>query len=329
MKISQKARQISMLLIIFILCSTVPLGCTKTKDAEENKQTKDTSAGQISTEETTEEHTEDMQLGSTESRQAEQGKEPIITEMDWSEYFQGLNGAAVFYTPWENKYQIYNQELAETRRSPCSTFKIISALAGIENGIISREDSTRTWSKEQFWMEDWNKDIDFKEAFRTSCVWYFREVIDELGQENMKAQLDSLSYGNCDISDWEGHLNNNNNNPALTGFWIESSLKISPKEQVEVMDRIFGADTVYAPDTLQLLQEAMLITDQDTTAFPVYGKTGTGKMSGETVDSWFTGFVETEHGNVYFCVYLGQSDGEEVSSARAKEAALALIGDKI
>ena len=33
-------------------------------------------------------------------------------------------------------------------------------------------------------------------------------------------------------------MNTNNNNRTLTGFWIESSLTISPKEQVEVMERL-------------------------------------------------------------------------------------------
>lgn len=31
---------------------------------------------------------------------------PVITEMDWSGYFEGMNGAAVIYDPAENCYQI-------------------------------------------------------------------------------------------------------------------------------------------------------------------------------------------------------------------------------
>lgn len=76
---------------------------------------------------------------------------------------------------------MYNGDLAMTRRSPCSTFKIISSLIALEHGIITPEDSTRTWSDEMFWNEDWKRDIDFGEAFRTSCVWYYRQVIDEIG----------------------------------------------------------------------------------------------------------------------------------------------------
>ena len=66
---------------------------------------------------------------------------------------------------------------------------------------------------------------------------YYRQVVDDIGKDMMQKELDKLQYGNCDISDWEGRLNTNNNNRALTGFWIESSLLISPKEQVEVMEQ--------------------------------------------------------------------------------------------
>lgn len=158
-------------------------------------------------------------------------REPQTADADWSEYFDGMNGAAVLYDAPTQRYTVYNASLAGTRRSPCSTFKIISSLIGLESGVIDPEQSTRTWSGETFWNENWNHDIGFDEAFRTSCVWYFREVTDEIGQERMQEEIDRLSYGNCDISDWEGSLNTNNGNQALTGFWIESSLAISPKEQ--------------------------------------------------------------------------------------------------
>ena len=150
---------------------------------------------------------------------------------------------------------IYNKELALTQRSPCSTFKIISSLIGLENGIIDPDNSVRPWSGEIFWNEDWNRDINFSDAFRTSCVWYFRQVTDDIGKVKMQNELNKLKYGNCDISDWEGKLNTNNNNRALTGFWIESSLKISPKEQVEVMERIFGTDSTYSERTQNILNK--------------------------------------------------------------------------
>lgn len=251
--------------------------------------------------------------------------EPIIAEMDWSNYFEEINGAAVIYDPAENCYQLYNQELALTRRSPCSTFKIISSLIGLENGIIEPDNSTRIWSGEVFWNENWNWDIDFSEAFRTSCVWYFREVIDEIGTDAMQDGLNKLQYGNCDISDWKGELNTNNSNPALTGFWIESSLLISPKEQVEVIERIFGDNTTYSEETRNQLKQVMLLSESDGANLSIYGKTGMGMSYGVVVDAWFTGFAETPEKRIYFCVYLGETEDKDVSSTKAREIAVNIV----
>lgn len=245
--------------------------------------------------------------------------------MDWANDFDGINGAAVIYDSTENRYQIYNQELAFTQRSPCSTFKIISSLIALENGIIEPDHSTRTWSGEIFWNEEWNKDINFSDAFHASCVWYFREVIDEIGKDMIQEELNKLSYGNCDISDWEGRLNTNNSNPALTGFWIESSLLISPKEQVEIMERIFGDNTDYSEGTRNQLKQVMLLSEQKEADISIYGKTGMGKADGIVVDSWFTGFADTVNKRIYFCVYLGETDDKTVSSAKAREIAIKIV----
>ena len=255
------------------------------------------------------------------------GMEPETVDVDWSEYFNGLNGAAVVYDATNRQYTMYNADLAVDRSSPCSTFKIISSLIALENGITTPEDSTREWSGEVFWNEDWNKDIDFSEAFRTSCVWYYRQVIDDIGKDLMQKELNKLQYGNCDISDWEGRLNTNNNNRALTGFWIESSLMISPKEQVEVMERIFGDHSDYSEETRNELKQVMLVSEQDRADISIYGKTGMGKAEGVVVDAWFTGFAEGTEGRIYFCVHLGRTDGMNVSSAGAKEIAIQIVSD--
>lgn len=261
-----------------------------------------------------------------EELETEEEQPQIMTE-DWSSYFDGMNGAAVIYDRAENRYAVYNEELAETRRSPCSTFKIISSLIALEQGIIIPDDSVRPWSGETFWNAEWNRDIGFEDAFRTSCVWYFREVIDEIGKETMQNELEKLPYGNCDISDWKGEQNTNNSNRALTGFWIESSLKISPKEQAEVMERIFGEDSAYSEETTELLKEVMRLPDEYETDLPIYGKTGMGKAEGVTVDAWFTGFAELPETSVYFCIYLGQSEGMNATSAAARDIAVRLVSD--
>lgn len=340
-KIHISYKILSLILIFTLLALS---GCSKERDNLTDKPTEETQSleapfteGITQTEESpAEDISETEELPANESLKASEtitGKvqeeitEPSITDVDWSDYFDGINGAAVIYDPAEKCYQIYNQELALTQRSPCSTFKIISSLVALENGIIDPNNSTRTWSGEIFWNEDWNKDIDFSDAFHASCVWYFREVIDEIGQDMIQEELDKLQYGNCNISDWTGQLNTNNNTPVLTGFWIESSLLISPKEQVEVMERIFGDHTDYSTETLNQLKQVMLLSEQSDSDISIYGKTGMGKANGIVVDSWFAGFADTAEKRLYFCVYLGETEDKNVSSAKAREIAVKMVSD--
>lgn len=242
----------------------------------------------------------------------------------WADYFGDLNGTAVVYDPDENTFWIYNADLADARSSPCSTFKIISSLTGMENGVIDPSNSVRSWSGESFWNDDWNRDIDFYDAFRTSCVWYYRQVVDDIGPDMMQEALDALQYGNCDLSDWAGRLNTNNSNPALTGFWLESSLKISPREQTEVMERIFGSASRYSADARAALKEVMLLPVASQDSCMIYGKTGMGKRNGVVVDAWYTGFADIGR-RIYFCVRLGETKNQDVSSTRAREIAVSLI----
>ncbi len=239
---------------------------------------------------------------------------PTIADADWAPWFEGLTGAAVVYSPAQNHYDIYNRDLAQTRRSPCSTFKIVSSLVAMESGQLRPEESTRAWSGEQFWNEEWNRDLDFDEAFRTSCVWYFRQL-------SRRDRAGADGDGACGTGIWErrhqrlgGRLNTNNQNRALTGFWIESSLRISPQEQVAVLARIFEPGSAYDGENLATLRRVMRGWEQGNMV--VYGKTGMGKAEGVTVDAWYAGFAEKDGERRYFCVYLGETKGAEVSSTK-------------
>lgn len=324
---------------VFSLSFLAFTGCWKESTSQRNTQQEEVQAAKDPTQ--TAEETKSSPAATAPIQTAETAEEapaneapqktpePTTSEMDCSDYFDGINGSAVIYDTAKNCCQIYNQELALTRRSPCSTFKIISSLIALEHGIIVPDHSTHTWSGETFWNEDWNRDIDFSDAFRASCVWYFREIVDAIGKDTMQTELDRLSYGNCDISDWQGELNANNNNPALTGFWIESSLLISPKEQVEVLERIFGEHSDYSEETQNHLKQVMLLPDQNDAGISIYGKTGMGKAHGVVVDAWYTGFADAADKRIYFCVYLGESDSENVSSARAREIAAEIVSDYV
>lgn len=238
--------------------------------------------------------------------------------LDLSANFNGITGCAVLYSPSENKYSLYNKDMAEQEVSPYSTFKIISTLIGLHNDIIKDETSTMNYDGTQYPNSEWNENLTLQKAFQTSCIWYFHQIINSAGEQEVKKELSELEYGNCDVSAWEG--SNINPYKELNGFWLGSSLKISPYEQVGVLSKIFEGKSFYDSQNVEILKKIMLIEDGQEKK--VYGKTG----SGTNGEAWFIGFTEKGQQREYFAIYLEDSlQKERVSSSLAKEIALKII----
>lgn len=236
-------------------------------------------------------------------------KAPQIEEVNLSQYFMGLNGTAVFYNPSTEQYKVYNQALSKQRSSPCSTFKIMSSYISLAETLVSLENSEKIWNGTTYWLPDWNKNMTLPEAIQVSCVWYYRRLIDDIGPSKIQTYLSKYAYGNEDISDWDGKLNDNEKKRDLNGFWIESSLKISPFEQVQFLSKVFAEPNQAAVD----LKKIMPVID-----FPIkiYGKTGMGLKDDKIADAWFVGFYEVNNVPIYFAVRLADGASDKVKDYR-------------
>lgn len=262
--------------------------------------------------------TEPQSAQNTDRAEESEASDTTETIVDLSEFFQEINGCAVLYEESSQTYTFYNKELCEREVSPLSTFKIISALAGLENEVLENENSKMEYSDADYPVDAWNTDLTFKEAFETSCVWYFRQVVDRVGQENMRTMLHELSYGNCNLSEWNG--SGANPLPELNGFWLESSLKISPIEQVNTLYDILGRDDHFDVGHIEMLKNIMRVTDLDQGC--LYGKTG----STSDGKAWFVGFLEENGDRTYFAVYLDDMQNKDIISGnKAKEIAVNIL----
>lgn len=244
-----------------------------------------------------------------------------VENVDYSVYFKGIRGCAVLYNLQENEYRLYNSELCEQEVSPLSTFKIVSTLAGLNNGVLESETSNMAYSGTLYSVQDWNDNLTLEQAFQTSCIWYFRQVIDEVGAEELQRELVDLQYGNCDISEWDG--SNINPLPELNGFWLASSLKISPICQVEVLKSIFEGKSSYSGEDINILKNIMAVNGE---ANGIYGKTGSGPGG----RAWFVGFLEENGNRIYFAVYLEDSEQKDkVSGDMAREIAMDILAQAV
>lgn len=244
-------------------------------------------------------------------------------DIDLSQYFKGVNGTAVFYNPQTAEYKIYNKELSLKKSSPCSTFKIMSAYMALSENIVTKENSNLKWNGKNYENPAWNKTINLQDAFKTSCVWYFRTLIDKISPAKVKAYLQKYHYGNQDISDWNGDTNTNTDIAELKGFWIESSIQISPLEQVKFLSRLFSEEN----QNTKTLKELMLISEEPV---KIYGKTGLGIKDNLVNNAWFIGFYERHNHKIFFAIRLNDKenplkDYRHSASFYAREIALDII----
>lgn len=293
-----------------ILCVSLT-GCMGEKKAESNAVSL---AGEQQNEEPY--STENQETTVTgRATQADRLKGVKEVNVDYSGEFNGLNGCAVIYDESEEIVYFYNKAMGKEEVSPYSSFKIISALIGLDCGILADENSHMEYNGTQYPLPEWNQELTLKAAFRNSCIWYFYQVIQEAGRERVSEELKKVQYGNCDISEWYG--SGINSSPDLNGFWLGSSLKISPYEQVEVLSGIMEGKYDFAQENVNILKSLMFIQSGDAGDF--YGKTGAGTDG----QAWFVGFVEKDEQRKYFAVYLDDSNHKmQINGNVAKEIAV-------
>lgn len=236
--------------------------------------------------------------------------EPTIIMNDYQAFFQDYEGCIVILDASHNQLTVYNNELTQQEASPCSTFKIISGLIGLEEGVLSSGDSTMSYTGLKYPIDAWNMELTFKEAFQCSCVWYFKQVLEQVGNNKVEQYIHQLNYGNEDISTWDG--SGMNPTEDTNGFWLESSLKITPVQQVNLLSNIFDKYAIFSKHNIEIMKDILYVDSNQ--SYSLYGKTGTGNHQ-----AWYVGFFEQDQERYYFATRLVAQDSQNVTGNKAKE----------
>lgn len=192
---------------------------------------------------------------------------------------------------------VYNIKLDTQRVLPASTFKIVNSLIGIETGRITDEKMVIKWDGIKRWNEDWNKDLTMTQAFKVSAVNYYQEVARRIGYDTMKMWIDSLHYGNMNISG------------PIDSFWLNNTLKISPDEQLGLVKKLYFDKLPFQKRTQQIVRDVML--QEDNTQYKLSYKTGWGFDETQNSIGWIVGWLE-ENRHVYFFTLLVKSPDKNI-----------------
>lgn len=235
-----------------------------------------------------------------------------ITSVDLSDYFGDYEGCFVLYDLEEDTWQIYNMEQAEKRISPDSTYKIYDALFALEEGIITPDNSFVAWDGQENPFAAWNTDQTLSSAMASSVNWYFQTMDTRLGNDRLAAYFQKIGYGNADVTG------------DISSYWMESSLKISPIEQVELLTKLHQNEFDFKAENIEAVKEAIQLSASSDTV--LYGKTGTGRVNGKDINGWFVGSVENGQHTYFFACNI-QSDANATGS-HASEIALSILTDR-
>ncbi len=216
-----------------------------------------------------------------------------MKQLDLDSCFYGYEGSFVLYGVNSHQYYIYNQKAGTTRISPDSTYKIYSALCALEQGVITPDSSYMKWDGSAFPFEAWNQDQNLNTAMSRSVNWYFKTLDEKSGISALKSCIGRLEYGNQDLSG------------GIGSYWLESSLKISPVEQVVLLSRLCQGTLPFQPDHIKAVKDSLYISASQ--GVSLYGKTGTGNINGKDVNGWFIGFVQSKDDTYVFSTNI-QSD---------------------
>lgn len=229
---------------------------------------------------------------------------------DYSSFFDKFLGSAVLYDSNMKQYTVYNKEESNTRFAPNSTYKIFSALFALESGIIKRENSQMTWDRTLYPYEEWNQDQDLFSAMENSTTWYFHNLDQQMGKKKLQNYYKHINYGNSDLSG------------DITNYWLDnSSLKISPVEQVNILKKFYNNEFAFDPSNIQTVKDSILL--EESNGNRLSGKTGTADLNGENVNGWFVGYVETGDNTFFFAVYI---QGEkQAGGSSAANIALSIL----
>ncbi|MFJ6263458.1 BlaR1 family beta-lactam sensor/signal transducer [Lysinibacillus xylanilyticus] len=230
---------------------------------------------------------------------------------DLHQFFNGYEGSFVLYDSSAKQYRIYNDEKSTLRVSPDSTYKIYSALFALESNVISPEESTLSWDGTEYPYDAWNMDQDVASALQKSVNWYFQELDRRKGFETIQSNLQDINYGNSNVSG------------GLDEFWNESSLKISPVEQVQLLQAFYNNQLGYKEMNIQAVKDALYLEKNEEARLS--GKTGTGTVNGKNINGWFIGYVETKNNTYFFATNIQNED--VASGSKAIEITLSILKD--
>lgn len=227
----------------------------------------------------------------------------------------GLRGTIAIYDAGRDELACARVELCTARRTPASTFKIANALIGLQTGAVDGPEARFPWDGVRRPIEPWNQDHTLASAMKVSCLPCFQVIARRIGQPAMDAWLAKLDYGD------------RRTDGGIDRFWLESTLHISPLEQVDFLRRLDTHALPVAERSRAIVRD--ILVNERRGDRVLHAKTGWAAPHTPDEVGWFVGWVEGGgRAPVYFATLLLPPEGATTDVdllPRRKETALRVL----
>ena len=232
-----------------------------------------------------------------------------VTEDDsLKKYFDDANVTGCFglFDNGQGHVTAYNlKRYRDSAYTPASTFKIVNSLIGLQTGKITDENMVIKWDGVKRWNPDWNKDLTMAEAFKVSAVPYYQEVARRIGHDTMQKWIDSLGYGNKNISG------------PIDSFWLNNRLKITADEELGLVKRLYFDQLPFYNRTQEIVRKVML--REENANYKLSYKTGWGNKENGNEIGWIVGWVEENKHPYFFVLNIESTDKKiDIMNVRIK-----------
>ncbi|MEB3213400.1 MAG: class D beta-lactamase [Leptolyngbyaceae bacterium] len=229
------------------------------------------------------------------------------SQPDFAQHFQdlGVEGSIVIYDMNQSRSYQHNPDRNATPYLPASTFKILNSLISLETEVIANDLALLTWDGVERFVPAWNQDLNMREAFRLSAVWFYQVLARRIGHERMQQWVTQVGYGNQDIGSAD----------AIDHFWLDGALRITPEEQIQFLQRLHGSDLPFSDDVITTVKDIMIV--EQTPDYTLRAKTGWAGFgeADQTQIGWYVGYLE-QSDNAYF--FATNIDIHENDDAQAR-----------
>jgi len=159
----------------------------------------------------------------------------------------------------------------DTRITPASTFKVAIALMGYDGGFLQSEHAPlQHWRRGDVdWRAGWRDDTDPSRWIRESVVWYSQRVTAALGARRFARYTADFRYGNADVS------GEPRRHDGLKFAWIDSSLRISPREQLGFLERVVRRELPVSAKAYDMTARITALPGEHG-GWDIHAKTGAG-----------------------------------------------------